>query len=121
MKNYKKYVHESDAAYFSTYELLRRNLTPKESSNYSTMSAALAIVLSGGIAGIANWTVCIPFDTLKTRIQKESCGSRGGWRETLMGVLKEGQGQGRGGFLGLYAGLGPVVLRAFPASAAFFG
>jgi solute carrier family 25 (mitochondrial carnitine/acylcarnitine transporter), member 20/29 len=109
-------------AYFAVYEGLKRRLTPAGSS--TTTLSPLAVVLAGGCAGVANWLLAIPIDTVKTVVQmRASSGSGSG----------SGGGGGGGGFLAtatrlvreegvasLYKGVGPALLRAFPANAACF-
>jgi solute carrier family 25 carnitine/acylcarnitine transporter 20/29 len=58
----------------------------------------LAVILKGGLAGMLSWIAMFPLDTLKTRQQT-----------------------GRMHYHQLYRGLGPALLRAFPASAGFYG
>ena len=57
------------------------------------------------------WLLILPIDTVKTLVQGNTYGSIG---EAISGTMKT---QGFGGF---YRGLGPALLRAFPANAAFF-
>ncbi|KAI8853016.1 mitochondrial carrier domain-containing protein [Chytridium lagenaria] len=107
-----------DAAYFATFEVVKRFLNravekaerdggrPRDGGILNIV----VILLSGGmgLAGCANWIVCIPIDSLKTQWQQSSPGS------SFTHLL------GRQTFFGLYRGLGPILLRAFPASGAFF-
>jgi len=99
-------------AYFGFYELMKRLF-----SAGGTLALSPAhLLISGGIAGIMNWVVCIPFDTVKTKLQTAPDDIKvtyfGIWRE----VLKTK------GFLGLFQGIVPIMIRAFPANAAcFFG
>ncbi|CAM9973013.1 unnamed protein product, partial [Heterosigma akashiwo] len=65
-------------------------------------------------AGIANWLVCIPPDTVKTKLQTAPEGRYSNYFEVWSDVLRSA------GFLGLYAGIVPVLIRAFPANAACF-
>jgi solute carrier family 25 carnitine/acylcarnitine transporter 20/29 len=58
----------------------------------------LGVILKGGLAGMLSWAAIFPLDTLKTRQQS-----------------------GRIYYRHLYRGLGPTLLRAFPASAGFYG
>ncbi|VDK70988.1 unnamed protein product [Onchocerca ochengi] len=56
----------ASAVYLATYEYLKtlfaRGSTTKNLSPLSTLAA-------GGLAGIANWSICIPPDVLKSRLQ----------------------------------------------------
>ncbi len=59
---------------------------------------------------MVNWTLAIPIDNIKSRIQAThgatvSALVRGVWQEGIRGV---------------FSGLGPALFRAFPASAALF-
>ena len=71
----------------------------------------------GGAAGVCNWLVALPFDTIKSRIQVGTAGAAGEstsmWSVGKALVAKEGVGA-------LYKGLGPALLRAVPANAACF-
>ena len=96
--------------YFSTYASLRYLLTPDDGS-----ISILGTLFAGGCAGITNWLGCIPVDTMKSRYQtapegKYPNGVRDVFREI---VTKEGYGA-------LYRGIGPTLIRAFPANAACF-
>lgn len=102
-------------AWFGTYELCKHHFTkmvhqspnanPKEKST-------VAILAAGGLAGMACWAVCIPFDVLKSRQQAAPYSMTS--VEVLQDLLrKEGPGA-------LYRGLRPALLRAFPANAACF-
>ncbi|KNC99457.1 hypothetical protein, variant [Spizellomyces punctatus DAOM BR117] len=94
--------------YFATYEAVKRGL----SSDIGVELNAGTILLAGGLAGMANWTVAIPFDTVKSRYQS------GGAPVSLATCFR--QTLAEGGLPALFRGLGPTLIRAFPASAAFF-
>jgi len=51
--------------YLATYELLVNKLSDGDRSKL-TPSVTL---FSGGMAGLANWGVCLPADVLKSRLQ----------------------------------------------------
>uniref|UniRef100_A0A914VDV6 Mitochondrial carnitine/acylcarnitine carrier protein n=1 Tax=Plectus sambesii TaxID=2011161 RepID=A0A914VDV6_9BILA len=105
----------ASGAYLSTYEYLKKALAPAGSDG--TQLSPMRVLFAGGIAGIANWSVCIPADVLKSRLQtapegKYPDGIRGVFREI---IREEGP-------RALFKGFVPVMLRAFPANAAcFFG
>lgn len=64
------------------------------------------------MAGIFNWLVALPPDVLKSRLQTAPEGTYpNGLRDVLRQVLREQ------GVAGLYKGIIPVLLRAFPANA----
>jgi len=96
-------------AYFAAYEALKRKLTPKgEQLN------PLAVVCAGGMAGVANWSVAIPADVIKSRLQTAPPGTYSGLIDCVSKLLKQE------GPKALFKGLGPAMLRAFPANAACF-
>lgn len=51
--------------YFMTYEMLKKALTPPDCTSLSPLTTLFA----GGAAGILNWTVAIPADVIKSRLQ----------------------------------------------------
>ncbi|XP_061430099.1 mitochondrial carnitine/acylcarnitine carrier protein [Lethenteron reissneri] len=99
--------------YFMTYEWLKNVLTP-EGGSVSDLSVP-KILFAGGMAGIFNWAVAIPPDTLKSRFQTAPEGKYPhGFRDVLRELVREE------GVLSLYKGFTAVMLRAFPANAACF-
>ncbi|PVV03550.1 hypothetical protein BB560_000947 [Smittium megazygosporum] len=99
-------------AYFAAYELIKKALTPKDST--PDKLNPLAVVLAGGFAGVANWVVAIPPDVLKTRLQTAPPGTYTGIRNVFIDLMKTE------GPKALFKGLGPAMIRAFPANAACF-
>jgi len=102
------------AAYFATYEYIKRKLTPldpltgKPSGNLSLM----AITCAGAAAGVAMWIPVFPIDTVKSRLQTMD------GKPTVGGVIK---GLYRaGGYKAFFPGFGPALARAVPANAATF-
>jgi Mitochondrial carrier protein len=72
------------------------------------------MVLAGGVAGCTMWAVVLPIDAAKTRVQAATKGSADD-----MGMLRTmRQVHAERGVRGLWAGLGPTLIRAFPANAA---
>eukprot|EP00850_Spirogloea_muscicola_P012955 SM000086S23007 [mRNA] locus=s86:291:4012:+ [translate_table: standard] len=70
-------------------------------------------VVSGGLAGIGFWIVVLPFDVIKSRIQTAvHPGASSRLLHNFRMLYQEA------GIRGLYAGLGPTLVRAFPANAA---
>ncbi|KAI5797603.1 mitochondrial carrier domain-containing protein [Geopyxis carbonaria] len=95
------------AAYFATYEYLKRRLSPEDGQ----LSLG-AISFAGGMAGIAMWVLVFPVDTVKSILQSSS-------EKTSVGkVVREVYG--RAGVKGFFPGVGPAMLRSFPANAATF-
>ena len=64
------------------------------------------------MAGVAMWTIAIPPDVLKSRLQSAPAGTYSGIGDVLRVLLKTEGPQA------LFKGLGPAMLRAFPANAA---
>mmetsp|Transcript_7750 Transcript_7750/g.19833 ORF Transcript_7750/g.19833 Transcript_7750/m.19833 type:complete len:109 (+) Transcript_7750:335-661(+) len=73
-------------------------------------SKPLQSFLCGGIAGVTYWASIFPIDLAKTRIQTSA---------SKTSVLCEMRSIARKrGWRGLYAGMSPTIIRAFPANAA---
>ncbi|KAJ1941167.1 carnitine transporter [Linderina macrospora] len=99
-------------AYFGAYELIKKALTNRSAGEGAI--SPLAIVTAGGLAGMANWAVAIPPDVLKSRLQTAPEGKYSGVRQVFVEMMRtEGAGA-------LFRGMGPAMLRAFPANAACF-
>ncbi|KAH7885923.1 hypothetical protein F5I97DRAFT_1809627 [Phlebopus sp. FC_14] len=100
------------AAYFVAYEVTKTALTPVGPS-HSELNLG-AIILAGGTAGVAMWSLAIPPDVLKSRLQSAPSGAYTGlfdcFRKTVV----------QDGVTALWRGFGPAMARAFPANAATF-
>lgn len=98
--------------YFGAYEGLKRAFTPagKSSDDLNIVS----VFMAGGFAGIANWCIAIPPDVIKSRIQTAPEGTYKGLLDCFKVTLKE---EGPSAFM---KGVGPAMVRAFPANAACF-
>lgn len=66
------------------------------------------------MAGVAMWCIAIPPDVVKSRLQSAPAGTYTGASDVLKQILKTE------GPTALFKGLGPAMLRAFPANAATF-
>ncbi|KAI0734488.1 mitochondrial carrier [Fomitopsis betulina] len=100
------------AAYFAAYELTKRALT-QAGSDPGELNLG-AIIMAGGTAGIAMWSIAIPPDVLKSRIQSAPTGTYSGFMDCARKTIAaDGVGA-------LWKGLGPAMARAFPANAATF-
>ena len=103
------------AVFFGGYEL---NCYLFQTYCSSFMSDQLIYFMSGGFAGMMGWTAAMPFDVPKTNVQSR-------WDTKVVGsyfpeMFKIIRQPNSGGILALYNGLGPTLLRAFPANAALF-
>ncbi|KAJ1304587.1 hypothetical protein OPQ81_005729 [Rhizoctonia solani] len=100
------------AAYFVAYEVAKKRLTPA-GSDPSQLNLS-AVVLAGGLAGVAMWSVAIPPDVIKSRLQSAPSGTYSGFIDcTRKTIAKDG-------IKALWKGFGPAMARAFPANAATF-
>jgi solute carrier family 25 carnitine/acylcarnitine transporter 20/29 len=77
---------------------------------------SLAAVTCGGVAGSAFWLTMLPVDYAKTRIQIARRGDPDD--ASVLGLMARTFRER--GVKGLYAGAGPVLLRAFPTNAVQF-
>lgn len=103
----------ASAFYFSTYEYLKKTLTPPGAKDPGVMGT----LFCGGMAGIFNWAFAIPFDTMKSKIQINPEKYPNGMRDVSKEMFAEGAGSA---FKNMYRGFTAVMLRAFPANAACF-
>ena len=99
--------------WFLTYESsLRAMSDPGESRDEA---GTIPVAVAGGLAGMAFWTVVLPFDVLKTRYQTAPEGTYPrGVRDVFRCLIREE------GPKALYRGFVPTLFRAAPASAALF-
>ncbi|KAF8140397.1 hypothetical protein EV363DRAFT_1393305 [Boletus edulis] len=100
------------AAYFATYEVTKKALMPAGSSA-SDLNLG-AIIFAGGTAGVAMWSLVIPPDVLKSRLQSAPSGTYSGLFDCLRKTIAQD------GVAALWKGFGPAMARAFPANAATF-
>lgn len=101
------------AAYFATYEYLKRRLTPAGPDGKPAKELSLpAVMTAGGAAGIAMWISVFPVDTIKSRLQSAE------GRPTIGGTI--GGLYRNGGIKAFFPGFGPAIARAVPANAATF-
>ncbi|KAI9334876.1 mitochondrial carrier domain-containing protein [Obelidium mucronatum] len=94
------------AVYFATYEFVYRSLKVGDSISVP------AALFAGGMSGVAMWSVAIPADVVKSRIQASAEGTYRGFLDCAGKIVREG------GIKALYKGFGPAMIRAFPANAA---
>lgn len=100
------------AAYFATYEIIKRRLTPKDADGKPGQLSLPAVMAAGGAAGVAMWIPVFPVDTVKSRLQSAEGNA------SIMGTIRELYG--RGGLKAFFPGMGPAMARAVPANAATF-
>jgi solute carrier family 25 carnitine/acylcarnitine transporter 20/29 len=104
-------------AWFGAYEIAKKEMMELQGIDPSTgQLSPLAVLTAGGIAGMACWTVSIGPDTIKSRYQAAPEGMYKGMGDVVTKLVRE---EGIGG---LFTGIRPALIRAFPANAAcFFG
>ena len=99
------------AVFFGGYELscyMFRTYIP-------TIPDELNYFISGGLAGMFGWAIAMPFDVPKTNVQaRYNTNIVGSYIPELIKIGKQR------GISGLYSGLLPTLVRAFPANAALF-
>jgi solute carrier family 25 carnitine/acylcarnitine transporter 20/29 len=94
---------------FGTYELLKQTLGEQENTNTS----ALYTVLSGGVAGVACWTLSYPQDVVKSHLQlRRGSLVAGGSLATSMFATQ--------GVQAFWRGYTAAAARAMPANGAGF-
>ncbi|KAF8512156.1 mitochondrial carrier domain-containing protein [Hysterangium stoloniferum] len=100
------------AAYFAAYEVAKKALTPA-GADPSQLNLS-AVIMAGGTAGVAMWSIAIPPDVLKSRIQSAPQGTYSGFLDCARKTIATD------GVRALWKGFGPAMARAFPANAATF-
>lgn len=104
------------ALYFASYEISKKMLNKYNNNDNDNNGDEVNIVnvcTAGGIAGMSMWLVVFPIDTIKTKLQASSKG------ESMVAATRDIYLK-RGGIKGFFPGLGPALLRSFPANAATF-
>merc|ERR1712088_1042866 len=96
--------------FFMAYEATRHVLTPAGKTKDEI--GALRTVVAGGVAGVTLWTIIFPADVVKSRLQVSGASTP---MLAVMGDILKKEGLAR-----LYSGLGPTLLRTFPATGALF-
>jgi hypothetical protein len=72
-------------------------------------------MFSGGFAGMFGWAIAMPFDVPKTNVQaRYDTKVVGSYFPEFVKIARQR------GIVGLYSGLLPTLVRAFPANAALF-
>ncbi|OLL25759.1 Mitochondrial carnitine carrier [Neolecta irregularis DAH-3] len=99
------------AAYFAAYEVVKEKLTPVSADGSKGDLSVPAIIAAGGTAGMAMWLCVFPLDTIKSQLQS-------GTESSIVKVCSNIYA--RGGVKAFFPGLGPALLRAYPANAATF-
>ena len=103
------------AAWFGMYEMSLSILCPNQKEEDPK---SWQVIAAGGVGGMGYWGAFYPADTVKTEMQTITTTmsniKQPSFIETFRTIYKTR------GMNGLYAGLGPTLLRAIPANAAVF-
>jgi hypothetical protein len=92
--------------YFVAYELVKDALKPANSDQLSVP----AVITAGAAAGVAMWSIALPADTVKSKLQSASEGTYKGVVDCVRKTW------GESGWRGFYHGFGPAMARAVPAN-----
>ncbi|CAL1713931.1 unnamed protein product [Somion occarium] len=117
-------------AYFAAYEATlmyfpspkpsphdHSSLLDEADSSIATHSWS-ALLLAGGLAGIAGWLATFPFDVIKTRIQSSfGSGPENPYRNTWSTIIHSYRQEGLRVF---FRGLAPTLVRAVPVNMVTF-
>ena len=101
------------ALYFGSYEYSKKELCRLRNIDPSEAPPGVALI-SGGLAGWTMWGTMIPVDVLKSRFQTSPEGMYKGLGDVYRHLIREE------GYGALFKGMGPAMIRAFPANAAVF-
>jgi len=100
----------ASAGYFGAYEFTKNAMRRPDGS-----VGVGGSLLAGGMAGVMNWTVCMPMDVVKSRVQAAPAGSESANAMYVLRTLLAKEGP-----IALYKGFGTVLVRAFPCNAIGF-
>jgi len=101
-----------NAIFFGSYEFACTQLMRYNGCSSKDGLSTPQVLLAGGLAGATGWSVVIPFDVVKTRLQTgQASGSCFHVMRTIIA---------REGYRKLFAGWSAAVMRALPANAAMF-
>ncbi|XP_051954005.1 solute carrier family 25 member 47-A [Xyrauchen texanus] len=103
----------SFATYFLTYNTLCSNLTPPGRKEPEWA----AVLFSGGVAGIAGWSVGTPMDVIKARLQLDGVRGQKRYRGLVHCITETVRNEGPAIF---FKSLGINCLRAFPVNMVVF-
>lgn len=101
------------AAYFCAYEGIKKALAPANAKPDEALSL-VNVIAAGGMAGMAMWSLAIPPDVIKSRIQGAPPGTYSGFADCVRKTVAAD------GVSALFRGFWPAMARAFPANAATF-
>jgi len=113
------------AGYFALYECLKRQLTHNNNggsgasdSTQGIMSDSVASLFAGGSAGVAYWSISLPMDVVKSRLQAQSVDNGSFKYANSMECVRELAREG--GVRAFYKGYSASIIRTIPSSAVCF-
>ncbi|EPS93893.1 hypothetical protein FOMPIDRAFT_1026390 [Fomitopsis schrenkii] len=102
------------AGFYTAFEFSKR----KFAERYGSQLPVWALLASGSTGGIAYWLACYPLDVVKSRVQLRATPPTGTPVQYIAHELKAIVTEG--GWIGLFRGLSPSLLRSIPAAASTF-
>jgi len=104
-------------AYFVVYELTKGELMRLQGIDPKSQTLSpFSILAAGGLGGVASWTVMMPADTIKSRLQTAPEGTYTGLFDVYQKLMR------KEGPAALFKGTRPALIRAFLSnSVCFFG
>ncbi|MEQ2216398.1 hypothetical protein XENOCAPTIV_015679 [Xenoophorus captivus] len=84
---------------------------------YATVSEWIGVLLAGGVAGMAGWTVATPMDVIKARLQMDGARGPKQYRGFFHCIVETVRVEGAAVF---FRSLGINCLRAFPVNMVVF-
>ena len=105
--------------FFAAYDMSRTTFMKYLNSPSKDDIGSIPTIISGGIGGCALWGIIFPADVIKSRKQVMSMDvNSSSHKQSMYRMMAEIIKQD--GIKGLYRGLGPSLLRTFPATGALF-
>ena len=108
-------------AYFFSYEWFKRQferlVDPVSRIRITWLETTFPSFMAGGLAGVVSWTVTMPMDVIKSRVQSEHWDAPRRKRAWLSVARSGFEEEGTKYF---FRGMAPALLRAFPVSAVVF-
>ncbi|KAF9653361.1 mitochondrial carrier [Thelephora ganbajun] len=118
------FAYEATCRYFSqpAYPHSNSDLIQSIESDLHTVPWP-ALLLAGGVAGVAGWITTFPFDLVKTRIQTTSAlqSKRGFFQDGGVTMSTAMQSWKNEGLRVFWRGLAPTLIRAIPVNMVTFG
>ncbi|KAH8110504.1 mitochondrial carrier [Phellopilus nigrolimitatus] len=105
------------AGFYTGFEFVKRRFRRRYSGPEGL--PVWALLASGSCGGISYWLACYPLDVIKSRVQLRATPPTGTPVQYIAHEFKAIVTES--GFIGLFRGLSPSLLRSIPAAGATFG